>query len=174
MTRILGIDPGVKGALALIDTADWTIAITDMPLEVGVKGKEKVSARGLLDAIQAAKPEVAFLEEVFASPQMGVTSAFSFGDGYGCTRTAILAYNNCTLWPIRPQVWKPAMKAPKDKKQATTRASQLVPTAHKLLFGPRGGAFDGRAEAVLLALYGCLYLKVPLLKSLTLAEFPAK
>ncbi|AXQ70076.1 Holliday junction resolvase [Caulobacter phage CcrSC] len=171
MSRILGVDPGVKGALALLDTTNWTIAIRDMPLEIGTKGKEKVSARGLLDAIAAAKPDAAFLEEVYASPQMGVTSAFSFGDGFGCTRTAILAYG-CVLWPIRPQVWKAAMKVPKDKKQATTRASQLVPAAHGLFFGPRGGAFDGRAEAALLALYGCFHLKSTPPRPLKVVEFP--
>ncbi|UTU08173.1 hypothetical protein CcrC1_gp484 [Caulobacter phage C1] len=169
--RILGVDPGTKGALAILDTVKWTVAIIDMPLEIGTKGKEKVSAQGVLEVVRAAAPDAAFLEEVHASPQMGVTSAFSFGDGYGCTRTAILAYG-CALWPIRPQVWKPAMKAPKDKKQATTRASQLVPAAHSILFGPRGGAYDGRAEALLLSLYGCFHLKDVPKKALTLVPFP--
>lgn len=171
MTRILGIDPGIKGAFALIDTTDWTVAVTDMPLEAGVKGKDMVSAQGILNLIKGARPDSAFLEHVTASPQMGVTSAFSFGDGYGCTRTGILS-RGCSLWTVRPQVWKAAMKAPKDKKQSTTRASQLVPAAHGLLFGPRGGAFDGRGEALLLALYGCFTLKIVPPRPLTLIEFP--
>lgn len=171
MTRILGIDPGVSGALCLLDTELWTLAITDMPLEAGVKGKNKVSSGGLIAAIRACDPDHAFLEDVSASPQMGVTSAFSFGDGFGCTRTAITAHD-ATLWLVRPQVWKPALKVPKDKKQATTRAAQLFPDARKILYGPRGGAFDGRAESALIAFYGALTLKFVLTQPLMLVEFP--
>lgn len=171
MSRILGVDPGVNGALGLIDTTAWTLAIMDLPLEAGTKGKSKVSSRGLIDAIRAAEIDHAFLEEVHASPQMGVTSAFSFGDGYGCARTAILA-SDASLWLVRPQVWKAATRTPKDKKQATTRAAQLFPAAHQVLYGPRGGAFDGRAEAALLAFYGCLSLKFQPSRALELVDWP--
>lgn len=168
--RILGIDPGISGAVALIDTAIWTLAITDMPLEAGVKGKQKVSAGGLINLINAAEADYAFLEDVSASPQMGVTSAFSFGDGFGCTRTACLA-GEVSLHLTRPQIWKTATRTPKDKKQATTRAAQIFPTAHSILYGPRGGAYDGRAEAALLAMYGVLYLKLTPGR-FALVEFP--
>ncbi len=171
MTRVLGIDPGRNGALAVLDTGDWTIAVTDMPLEAARKGKEAVSAKGVIDAIRAARPDAAFLELVTASPQMGVTSAFSFGDGYGCTRTAILAQET-PLWLTRPQDWKTATKTPKDKKEATTRAAQLFPAAHSVFYGPRGGAFDGRAEACLLAFFGCLTLKQPPTRVIRMVEYP--
>ena len=171
MARIMGIDPGVNGALAILDTVAHTCAVIDMPLEAGVKGKSKVSSRGLIEAIRAADPDAAYVEDVTASPQMGVTSAFSFGDGFGCTRTAIQSHD-IALWLTKPTVWKPAMKAPKDKKQATTRASQLFPSAHKLLFGPRGGCFDGRAEALLLALFGLMSLKEPVTRPFTLVDWP--
>lgn len=172
MSRIMGVDPGVNGALAVIDTANWTIAVCDMPLEAGVKGKQKVSSTGLIDAVRAAEIDHAFLEEVTASPQMGVTSAFSFGDGYGCTRTAISAAG-ALLWTVRPQVWKAKTNTPKDKKQATTRAAQLFPAARASFYGPRGGAFDGRAEACLLAFFGILNLKFQPSQALRLVEFPA-
>ena len=171
MARVMGIDPGVNGALGLLDTVAYTVAIMDMPLEAGVKGKTKVSSRGLIEAIRAADPDSVFVEDVNASPQMGVTSAFSFGDGFGCTRTAVQAHD-IALWLVKPTVWKPAMRAPKDKKQATTRASQLFPSAHKVLFGPRGGAFDGRGEAILLALYGVMTLKEPITRPFTLVDWP--
>ena len=171
MARIMGVDPGVNGALAILDTTDFTVAIIDMPLEAGVRGKSKVSSRGLIEAIRAADPESVFVEDVTASPQMGVTSAFSFGDGFGCTRTAVQAHD-IALWLVKPTVWKPAMKAPKDKKQGTTRAPQLFPSAHKMLFGPRGGAMDGRAEALLIGLYGVMTLKVPINRPFTLIEWP--
>lgn len=172
MTTILGCDPGINGALALIDTEAWTIALADMPLESGVKGKNMVSARGLLDLVTAGDPDHAFLEDVKASPQMGVTSAFSFGDGFGCTRTALLS-RGAMVNLVRPQVWKTATRTPKDKKQATTRAAQLFPGAHAQFFGPRGGVMDGRAEAALLAFYGVLFLKFSPARALRYVEFPA-
>jgi crossover junction endodeoxyribonuclease RuvC len=171
MARILGIDPGIKGALTLIDTIACTIAIIDMPLENGVRDKQKVSARGLIEAIRAADPEAAFLEDVWSSPQMGIASAFSFGDGFGCTRTAILA-NDTPLHLVRPQIWKAATRCPKEKKQATTRSAQVFPSCHSMFFGPRGGSFDGRAESALLAFYGSLSLHRVPTRPLALVEYP--
>lgn len=168
---VMGIDPGVKGALALIDPVACTVAVIDMPLEAGTKGKDTVSATGVVQAIRAANPDAVFLEKVSASPQMGVTSAFSFGEGFGVVKAGSLALGS-SLWLPRPQEWKSQTKTPKDKKQATTRASQIVPSCHKLFYGPRGGAFDGRAEAVLLAFYGCLVLKQVPTRPLTLIDFP--
>jgi crossover junction endodeoxyribonuclease RuvC len=159
MTRIIGIDPGVNGAIACVDTAEWSLAISDMPLELGTGSKKMVSAKGVIDAIRQCEPDHAILELVHSSPQQGVVSVWSFAEGYGCVKAAVLAHD-VSLWPVRPQDWKAAIKCPKDKKQATTRASQLFPSAHSLFYGPRGGAFDGRAEAAMLALYGCLLLKI--------------
>jgi hypothetical protein len=171
MTRIIGIDPGIQGAIALIDTDQWTLAVIDMPLEAGVKGKSKVSAGGLLQAIRVAQPDHAFLENVTASPQQGVTSAFSFGDGFGCARTALLA-SGCQLTLPRPQDWKRETKTPTEKRQATTRAAQLFPSAHSAFYGPRGGAYDGRAEASLLAFYGLLMLRLSPTQTIRVTEYP--
>jgi len=168
--RVLGIDPGLKGAVACIDTTDWTLSILDMPLEAAAKGKNAVSAKGVIDAVRLARPDHAVVELVHSSPQMGTTSAYNFGEGYGVVRTAILAHD-VSLWLVRPTDWKGAMKCPKDKKQATTRASQLFPSAHSLFYGPRGGAFDGRAEASMLALYGCLLLKITPTSTIKICEW---
>lgn len=171
MTRILGIDPGMSGALSLIDTTLWTLAIADMPLEAGVGKKNKVSAKGLIDLVRAADADHAFSEDVAASPQMGVTSAYAFGDGFGCVRASILSYGT-SLWLIRPQEWKSKTRTPKNKRQATTRAAQVFPDAHKVFFGPRGGCFDGRAESALLALYGVLKLNLTPDRAIRLIDFP--
>lgn len=155
----------------MIDTVACTIGVRDMPLENGVKGKEKVSARGLIEAVRAADPDAAFLEDVWSSPQMGVVSAYSFGDAFGCTRTAILGHDT-PLHLVRPQLWKAATRCPKDKKQATTRAAQVFPCCHSVFYGPRGGSFDGRAEAALLAFYGALSFHNVPSRPLALVEYP--
>lgn len=173
MTRILGIDPGTKGAIAVIDTDEWTLGVIDMPLEVIGKAKNIVSSSGLIETVRNGDADHAFLELVHSSPQQGVVSAFSFGDGYGCARTAVLA-DAISLWLIRPQEWKAATATPKDKRQATTRAVQLFGSASRSLFyGPRGGVLDGRAEAALIAFYGCLKLKFQPTRALEIVEYPA-
>lgn len=171
MTKILGVDPGVHGAAACINTAEWTISIRDMPLEIGTGGKNKVSAKGFIDLVRLFDPDHAVVELVHSSPQQGNVSVWSFAEGYGCVKTAILSHD-ISLWPVLPKTWKGAMKCPTDKKQATTRASQLFPDAHKLFYGPRGGAFDGRAEAAMLALYGCLTLKFSPDRAIKLEDWP--
>jgi Holliday junction resolvasome RuvABC endonuclease subunit len=169
--RILGCDPGAKGAFALIDTEANTLAVIDMPLEAGTKNREATSAAGVAAIMAAAKADAFFIEEVHSSPQMGVASAFSFGKALGIVHGA--AYGrNVMLTPVRPQEWKSKTLTPKDKKEATRRASQLFPKARDIFYGPRGGAFDGRAEAAILAFYGCLFFKQVPTKPLQLIEFP--
>lgn len=169
MSRIIGIDPGKNGALALIDTETWTLAITDMPREPGRSGKEAVSPGGVGQAIIAADPDYVVIEDVWSSPQMGVTSAFNFGRALGILEGAAAARSMLTK--VRPQVWKTATKTPKNKNEARRRAMQLFPCAYGLFSRAKD---DGRAEAALIAFYGLLaLLKTPPPRPLTLAPFPS-
>lgn len=168
--KILGIDPGTTGALALIDTTMLTLAVTDMPIEGSVKGRNITSSALLFHAISQANPDHIFLEEVHAMKGEGPVGAFSFGRGVG----RIEGVSDALAIPrtsVRPQEWKSKLNVKADKDQSTTRASQLFPCAVKVLYGPRGGAKHGRAEAAMLALFGCLKLGI-IPNRLTLAEFP--
>lgn len=168
MTRVLGIDPGINGALALIDTDDWTLAITDMPREPGKGGKNAVSPTGVGRLFNAAMPDYTVIEDVTSSPQMGVVSAFSFGRSLGILEGAGAAQSIMTK--VRPQDWKAATKTPKDKNEARRRAMQLFPCAYDLFVRVKD---DGRAEAAILCFYGLLSLaKQSPPQALTLVEFP--
>lgn len=171
MTRILGIDPGKSGGLALIDTEALTIAVTDMPVEAATKGRKLASTTGLSDAFAACAADYLFLEEVGVRPDEGAVGAFSFGRGFGRLE-GIGAGFGLSVWLVRPQVWKAATHTPADKSQAVTRAKQLFPTAARAFLGPRGGEKDGRAEAALIAFYGCLKIGLVPSKPLQLVEFP--
>lgn len=169
MTRILGVDPGKTGALALIDTTDWTIAILDMPQEPGTGGKVAVSPAGVARAMDAAAPDYAVIEDVTSSPQMGVTSAFNFGRSLGVLEGACASRS--ILTKVRPQVWKTATKTPKDKTEARRRAMQLFPCAYDLFARAKD---DGRAEAALIAFYGLLdIVRLAPPRPLKLAPFPS-
>lgn len=159
MTTIVGIDPGNNGALAFLDTKACKVRIVDMPTFEFETTKKRVSIDpyGIVAEMQQQEVAHVYLEEVFASPQMGVVSAFNFGDGKGCIR-GIAAALGVPLTQVKPQKWKKDMHVPADKRAAVQRASQLIPGAAPHFKGPRGGIYDGRAEAALLALYGALEL----------------
>lgn len=167
MTKILGVDPGIHGALSLIDTSVWSLAIIDMPFEPGVGGKNSVSATRTAQFIRAAAPDYSFIESVFSSPQMGVVSSFAFGRSLGilegaCASTSILE-------KPRPQEWKTSTKTPKDKNQARARAMQLFPRHAELFARVKD---DGRAESALIALYGALRIQQVPPRPLSFVEFP--
>lgn len=169
MTRVLAVDPGKSGALALINTEAWTISLLDMPQEPSTGGKVAVSPAGVARAVDAARPDYTIIEDVTSSPQMGVTSAFSFGRSLGILEGACASRSMLTK--VRPQVWKAATKTPRDKNEARRRAMQLIPAAYDWFTRAKD---DGRAEAALLALYGVMaVLKMAPPRPLTLAPFPS-
>ncbi len=163
-----GCDPGLTGALAFYDTASGRIvAMIGMPamrLAKGSGSKREISPQTLIALIrqelgdfERTQVDAIFLERVSASPQMGVTSAFQFGRGFGMVEGIIAALD----WPIEyvtPPKWKKALNVPADKDDARARACQLL-ARDAGLWTPQRGVFDkqqasGRAEAALIALYG--------------------
>lgn len=159
MTAILGIDPGLSGALAILHPESARIRIVDMPLFefTTTRVRKKTDQYAIVREIVQQDLAHVYIEEVAASPQMGVVSAFSFGEGFGILKGACAALN-LPLTPVKPKDWKKQMRVPADKRAAVHRASQLFPGVAHLFKGPRGGVFDGRAEAALIALFGAMEL----------------
>lgn len=156
---ITGIDPGNAGAFAFIDVENNTIEIIDMPVFefYTTKKRVQIDPYTISNILRERNIEHVYMEEVFSSPQMGVTSAFSFGNGKGMIE-GVTAALQLPMTQVKPAAWKKAMKVPADKRAAVKRASQLLPAASGTFVGPRGGIIDGRAEAALLALYGAFEL----------------
>lgn len=157
---VAGVDPGIHGAIAFIDTDAGTIEVTDMPyfeFTTNKKDRKRIDSYAIVNTFKTTVPDHVYMEEVWSSPQMGVVSAFSFGQGRGLFE-GIMAGLELPLTMTKPTEWKKAMRVPTDKRAATQRASQLLPAAATAFRGPRGGLLDGRAEASILALYGCLDL----------------
>jgi crossover junction endodeoxyribonuclease RuvC len=160
--RIIGIDPGVSGALAALDVSSGALTVLDMPtLAAGPKGRRAVDALGVVRALETlAAPRlldgvevVAVLEQVGVAPGEGPVGAFAFGRGVGVLEAALAALRiPAALAP--PAVWKRALRVPAAKDGAIAHASRLYPQHAHLFRGPRGGGLDGRAEALLLAVYG--------------------
>lgn len=150
--RALGIDPGVNGALVLLN--DGAVqAVWDMPTleqKVGRKWRKRIIPAQLARIVQDAKAEQAFLENVHAQPGEGAVGAFTFGKACGYAEMACTALG-VPVTLITPQEWKRGLGVPADKNAARARASQLLPGAASWWTLVK---HDGRAEAALIALYG--------------------
>ena len=151
---IVGVDPGLSGALFFIDPArPSTGEAVDLPIHVltrGGKKKRELDIAGLIGILTSHRLDHVFLEQVGAMPGQGVSSVFAFGKTYGVI-LGVIAAHTIPLTLVAPAVWKRALAVPKAKDGARARASQLLPdAAHQW---PRVH-HHSRAEAALLALYG--------------------
>jgi crossover junction endodeoxyribonuclease RuvC len=153
---ICGIDPGLDGAIALVSEDLAKIVVLDMPT-FAIKGSGKTKRR-TFDLYQlaqwmdlhAASIKRAVIEEPSARPGEAPSSAFKFGFGCGLAQT-IVAAHFIPVTLASPARWKRAMGLSADKDDSRRLASRLVPR-HSHLWPLK--KHDGRAEAVLLAIYG--------------------
>jgi crossover junction endodeoxyribonuclease RuvC len=157
MTPILGIDPGLDGALALYTPSSATpLLIMDMPTFsklVGTHTRRQLNLTSLktwLEFYVPAHTHVYLESPTGGMPRQSSVSTFSFGKICGATEMAIVMMG-LTLTLVSPQQWKKAMGLTADKDHARYRAGQLFPhNTHDWALKSQ----DGRAEAVLLAYYG--------------------
>jgi crossover junction endodeoxyribonuclease RuvC len=126
--RIIGIDVGLNGAIAMMRGETLT-GIFDMPtvtLDRNGKAKRQISIPELIAILDEFKPEEAYIEKVFAMAGQGVTSVFSFGRSLGAIEGVIAARSiKATL--ITPQTWQKAMGVTGGKDGARARAMELFP-----------------------------------------------
>ncbi|MDP1587298.1 MAG: hypothetical protein Q8M07_06125 [Prosthecobacter sp.] len=146
MTVIMGVDPGVTGAIAFYFTeAPGRIAVDDVPVAGG-----EINAPELARLIRIHRPALAVIERVSAMPGQGVTSMFNFGRSYGDVRGVIGAMD-IPLHFVTPQKWKKHFGLSSDKDQSRLRAIRMFPSVAERF---KLKKHDGRAEAALIALYG--------------------
>jgi hypothetical protein len=172
MSWICGVDPGNEGALAFLDPENALMRIVDMPTFqfTTTRNRTKIDPYVIAVEMQVQPMANLYIEEVNASPQMGVVSAFSFGEGKGILLGVAAAMGVPTTL-VKPTQWKKQMHVPADKRASVQRASQLFPAVAPLFKGPRGGVFDGRAEAALIALFGAMELGRSPTRPITIWEF---
>ena len=145
----LGVDPGLSGALALLNADGAPELVADLPIIrdrslAWVDGGELQSM--LLNAI-GGRQCGAIIERVSAMPRQGIASAFCFGVGFGSILSALQAMH-ISIEFVTPTVWKKSYGLAKDKKASLHKARLLYPTAELHL-----AKHDGRSEALLIARY---------------------
>lgn len=123
---IIGIDPGKSGGIAWCNDGKFTVE--KMP-ETALDLWELIC--NIADRVASSTRHldcVAYLEQVHSSPQMGVTSAFTFGHGFGQIEMALTAAG-IPFERLRPQAWQKAMgcMTKGDKNVSKRRAQELFP-----------------------------------------------
>lgn len=155
MRIILGIDPGLSGAVATL--CESGPALYDTPTIEVAKGKGKkreydVSAMRAILCNHNAADCFVVLERSQAFPDQGAVSNFTTGHGYGLWRGLIVGLG-FAYETVHPRTWKGAMLLDGDKGKSFLLAKQLFPQVADCFKKPRGrvDSLDGRAEALLLA-----------------------
>jgi len=154
---IYGVDPGASGAIAMLNNNDL-VTVIDMPTRVeGItKQTRRVDAAGLADEVRRMRGlvgvdgEICIIEKVSAMPGQGVSSMFSLGFAAGVAEAVFVALGIRVEY-VSPKQWKKEFGLGSDKSQSRGRASLLFPGSAGTWSRVKD---DGRAEAVLMALYG--------------------
>lgn len=161
MRPVIGIDPGITGAIAVRGDDPTEANVWDMPTITDGK-KQRVNAIALADLLRTLtieySPEEVRIEKVNAMPPMrkggvqrqaGAQSSFNFGRGVGAI-DGICGALQLRVTYVIPQKWKKrAGLIGKEKDQARTRALELYP-----FLDLHRKKDVGRADAMLIAHYG--------------------
>lgn len=154
---ILGIDPGLKGAYAVLNQQGQLLELGDMPtisITSGKKKRNKLDASELRDILTRVKPEYVVYEQQQAMPGQGVTSMFSTGYGFGIIEGLLVALYQ-RHFSVLASRWTKSMlvgASGEGKERSLQVAKGLYPTAERL------NKTNGRADALLIALYGLTWI----------------
>lgn len=143
---VIGIDPGTNGGIAWI--TDGKPCVEKMPdtlqdLWELIQDIRAVSSPPLGIGDMNA---MAYIEQVHSSPQMGVKSAFTFGNGFGHLEMGLTAAG-IPFTRIRPQVWQKELgcMTKGDKNITKRKAQELFPSLK---------VTHATADSLLIATYG--------------------
>ena len=144
----IGIDPGAKGAMALI--GPFIIGGPDAPEIIPFEQGKYIER---LKALKATGEKcVCCIEAVHSITGQGIASSFRFGVSYGWL-LGMLDSIGIPYQPITPQKWKKEFGLTSDKAQSVEVCKRLYPGVNLLRTERSRKEDDNCAEAVLLGTY---------------------
>jgi crossover junction endodeoxyribonuclease RuvC len=152
--RIIGIDPGLSGAIAILED-DKIKEIFDMPVMAeGKKNKRQLNNALLVklikDNIKNYEDTVIVVEKVNAMPGQGVTSMFNFGQTFGAIK-GISAALGLPIFFVRPAKWKKHFELINSSKDASrTKAIEMFPSISEQLSKKKD---VNKSDAILIGRY---------------------
>ena len=151
---IIGVDPGINGAISIIENKK-IVEVYDTPTMIeGKKNKRQINGAQVTNIIKErlnSKEEVVVVvEHVNAMPGQGVTSMFNFGQSFGVIK-GICAALSLPIYFVRPAKWKKHFNLIKTNKDASrTKVIEAYPEISSKLHRKKD---SNRADAILIALY---------------------
>ena len=151
---IIGIDPGVSGAISILKNKKVIDAI-DMPTMIdGKKNKKQVNGSQVSNIIKerlnSGEEIIVVVEHVNAMPGQGVTSMFNFGQSFGVLK-GICSAMQLSMYFIRPAKWKKYFNLINSHKDASrSKAIEIFPYFSSNLSKKKD---INKADAILIASY---------------------
>ena len=153
---IIGIDPGISGAICFFKNGK-IIDVIEMPsMAEGKKNKKQVNGNQLYNEIklrisETDKHEVCVVvEHVTAMPGQGVTSMFNFGQSFGVIK-GLCSAMQLPIHFIRPTKWKKYFNLINSSKDASrSRAIEIFPNISEKLKRKKD---TNKADAILISSY---------------------
>ena len=152
--RIIGIDPGLSGGIAILDDLK-IFDVYDMPvMSEGKKNKNQLNSAQLVNIIKKniipSGDTFLIVEQVSAMPGQGVTSMFNFGQTFGSIK-GICAALNLPIFFVRPAKWKKHFDLINSSKDASrTKVIEMYPSISPRLSKKKD---VNKADAILIARY---------------------
>jgi crossover junction endodeoxyribonuclease RuvC len=152
---ILGIDPGLTGALALFEPSVAALhSIFDMPTQVLKRGagmKREIDVQGLSKFLVAHQAVIhhAYFEWVGPMPKQGVSGVYQFGRGVGQLE-GILATLVIPVTYLTPQKWQAKGRVRSGKDGSIKKAREVFPERAEWFTKNK----HGRSDAALIAWVG--------------------
>ena len=149
--KIIGIDPGLSGAIAIFED-NKVKNIFDIPVMTeGKKNKRQLNSAQLVKLLKENINDdetVVVVEQVNAMPGQGVTSMFNFGQTFGAIK-GVCAALTLPIFFVRPAKWKKHFELINSSKDASrTKAIEMYPNLSEQLSKKKD---VNKSDAILIA-----------------------
>lgn len=149
MKNIIGIDPGQKGGICVMNAKGDVVDLVDV---------SKYTWVDVADFLRFFKEDsICYLEQVHSMPKQGVSSTFAFGKNYGLIMGILLGLGIGVV-DVKPQEWMKTVGVGTRNKCAskTEWKNRLKGQAQKLYPQLGKQINNNTSDAILIARYGYL------------------
>ena len=130
---IIGIDPGISGAICFFENGEVKEIIEMPTMADGKKNKKQINGTQIYNEILrrirnfSKKDIFVVIEQVSAMPGQGVTSMFNFGQTFGAIK-GVCAALELPIFFVRPSKWKKHFELINSSKDSSrTKAIEMYP-----------------------------------------------
>ena len=151
---IIGIDPGISGAISFLENGKIHDVLIMPTMTEGKKNKRQVNGAQIYNEIKKRITKIenqdvrVIIEQVSAMPGQGVTSMFNFGQSFGILK-GICSAMQLPVYFVRPTKWKKYFNLINSEKDASrTRVIEIFPYFSSQLSKKKD---SNKADAILIA-----------------------